>query len=74
MNSRAEISCRIDGASSIGAQRQMNGRQAQADGQGDEAGGHLHILIVRDGQNDDQEGSRAQDLVEDQRYRAGKLC
>ena len=41
----------------------MNCTQAKSDDDGNETGDDLHVLLVRDGEDDDEEEGRAQHLV-----------
>ena len=46
----------------------MNCTQAKSDDDGNETGDDLHVLLVRDGEDDEEEEGRAQHLVHRQAH------
>ena len=66
---RREVSGWIDGASCVVRKTDVDGGQSEADEGRNEPRGHVHVALVGDGQDYDEEAGRGEGLVHDQRGR-----
>ena len=66
---RRKVPCGINGAASIESKTQMNGRESQANEKRDQTRRHFHVAFVSHRQNDNEEQSCAQKLIEEKRHR-----
>ena len=66
---RREVSGWIDGASCVVRKTDVDGSQSEADEGRDEPRGHVHVALVGDGQDDDEEAGGGEGLVHNQRGR-----
>jgi len=53
----------VDGTTGVETKTDVDGGEAEADQEGDEGAGDLHVLVVRDGEDDDKKQGGAKHLV-----------
>ena len=72
MHSRREVPRGVDGTPGIESEADVNGGESEANKRRHETGRHLHVLLVRHGEDDHQEDGGAQGLV--RRWSDGQMA